>query len=234
MLNEQGSRDNNEDSALCLERDGNYCFVVADGLGGHGQGEIASSLVTETFRGEFAKGCEELPARGMEGSQLRIMEMQRIMRAPEAMKTTAVALCIHENLCHWAHVGDSRLYHFQKNKLIQRTLDHSVPQMLVLAGDIKEKQIRRHPDRNRLLRVLGIPWESPQYALGGGVPLAIGQAFLLVTDGFWELIEEKKMLAALKKSRDVDTWLGLMREEVEQNGKGHDMDNYTAIAVVVS
>ena len=71
------------------------------------------------------------------------------------MKTTVVVLHIKNKNARWAHVGDSRLYFFKNKKLIERTLDHSVPQNLVVCKEIKEKDIRYHADRNRLLRVLG-------------------------------------------------------------------------------
>lgn len=64
--------------------------------------------------------------------------------------------------------------------------------MLVAAGQLKEKQIRNHPDRNRLLRVLGVDWDSPKYQLEEPKERLGKQAFLLCTDGFWELIEEKR------------------------------------------
>jgi len=74
-----------------------------------------------------------------------------------------------------------------------RTLDHSVPQLLVKSGRIKEKEIRKHPDRNRLLKVMGVVWASPEYEKSRVITLNGKEAFLLCSDGFWELIEEKKM-----------------------------------------
>jgi len=149
------------------------------------------------------------------------------------MKTTGVCLSIIAGNCQWGHIGDSRLYAFKKNKLDLRTLDHSVPQMLVLAGDIKEKHMSTHPDRNRLLRVIGVEWDSPRYELSDEFPLADYQAFLLCTDGFWEFIETKKMCKFLKKSKTAEEWLTLMTLEVAKNGRKKDMDNYTAIAVTL-
>jgi serine/threonine protein phosphatase PrpC len=112
-----------------------------------------------------------------------------------------------------------------------RTLDHSVPQMLVFAREIKEKQIRNHPDRNRLLRVMGIEWEKPMYELAEQTQLEKYQAFLLCSDGFWELIDEKQMCKLLKNSSTVEEWMQAMVEVIKQNGIGKNMDNYTAIAL---
>ena len=115
--------------------------------------------------------------------------------------------------------------------LVQHTLDHSVPQMLVAAGQIKEKQIRNHPDRNRLLRVLGIDWDTPKYQIADAIAREKNQAFLLCSDGFWELIEEKKMQHCLKKAKTPEQWLKLMEEIVLKNGQGKNMDNYSAVAL---
>jgi serine/threonine protein phosphatase PrpC len=230
-----GSRDYNEDAAITLQRDHEYCFVVADGLGGHGKGEVASAIAVETFRQNFETA--EIPADSfipetLLAAQYNIMQEQKVQNATSEMKTTCVVLTISDGIVRIGYIGDTRAYVFQKNKVKYRTLDHSVPQMLVMSGEIREKQIRNHPDRNRLLRVMGIDWNSPQYELIDNIPLADCQAFLLCCDGFWELCDEKKMCAFLKKSTTSEQWLHFMTEEVARNGAGKDMDNYTAIAVI--
>jgi serine/threonine protein phosphatase PrpC len=237
MLSERGGREINEDAAACLRREDEYCFVVADGLGGHGQGDAAAQKVTEVFEQALAAPAAEdedggaFLAATLDRAQQEILDMQAREKSSLGMKTTAVALSIRDGRCRWIHVGDSRLYVFAGGRVLTRTLDHSVPQMLVLAGEIKEKQIRRHPDRNRLLRALGVEWETPPYVLAEEKKLADCQAFLLCTDGFWEWIKEKKMCALLKKSATAGEWLEAMRRAVLKAGAKHDMDNYTAIAV---
>jgi serine/threonine protein phosphatase PrpC len=236
MITNQGTRDYNEDTAACVEVDGDFCFIVADGLGGHGKGEVASGKTVEVFEREAKKryeNNESLLKAAFQSAQDEILAMQEAQNDKLSMKTTAVSLSIIDGKCQWGHVGDSRLYAFKKNKLAERTLDHSVPQMLVLSGDIKEKHISKHPDRNRLLRVIGIEWDSPRYDLSDEFPVSEYQAFLLCTDGFWEFIETKKICKFLKKSKNAEEWLKLMASEVEKNGKGKDMDNYTAIAVTL-
>ena len=167
-----------------------------------------------------------------EEAQKRVMNIQEGTFA-NGMKTTLVALDICRDQIKWAHIGDSRLYYFQNCKLVERTLDHSVPQMLVLARKLKEKKIRGHEDRNKLLRVIGSPWETKKYDCSEIINKNGFQAFLLCSDGFWELIDEKAMTKTLKKSNSVDEWLDAMVEIVRQNGKCTDMDNNSAIAVWV-
>ena len=231
-----GARPINEDSVAAMEHDGCYCFIAADGLGGHGKGEVASQKLVDVFSQTFDMGVEDgeaFLASAFSLAQDEILAEQKRQSAGFEMKTTAVALTIINGKCRWGWVGDSRLYAFRKNKVKSRTLDHSVPQMLVLSGDIKEKQIRCHPDRNRLLRVLGVEWDDPRYELSCEMNLADCQAFLLCTDGFWELIDEKRMCALLKKSTDAQQWLEAMTAEVAANGAGQEMDNYSAITVMI-
>ncbi len=236
IISEYGSREVNEDYAAQAEMHGMQCFVLCDGLGGHGKGEIASELVTHSLLGymqEHPQSDSETIAAAFEYAQSQLLALQEEQHLQSSMKTTAVMLLMDGKDAVWAHIGDSRLYLFHRNKIVQRTLDHSVPQMLVMMGKIKEKEIRNHPDRNRLLRVMGMPWGGRSYEISDKRSLSRCQAFLLCSDGFWENITEKQMCRFLRKSKTADEWLRLMYEEVQKNGEGTDMDNNTAIAVIL-
>lgn len=237
MISEPGNRDGNEDyvGEKILDSGEEGCFVLCDGLGGHGQGEVASRFIVEEVLQIFKDRHSDLTFLNdaFEESQAHLMCLQEEKHAKNELKTTAVLLHIMKDKIHWGHIGDSRLYYFEKGKIKQRTMDHSVPQMLVAAGEIKEKEIRHHPDRNRLLRVMGMEWDSPKYTLASSMEKNNKQAFLLCSDGFWELIEEKKMERCLKKAKSPEAWLDSMKEIVVKNGKGIEMDNFSAIAVFV-
>ncbi len=234
ILSNPGEREYNEDYAGVNRRGDAYCFVLADGLGGHGGGDEASRLVAETILQDFAR-CgtvsEAYLAGCFEKSQRILLEEQKKQRRMTEMKTTLTVLLADESRIQWGHIGDSRIYYFQDKKLKQRTLDHSVPQMLVLAGKLKEKNIRGHADRNRLLRVMGIAWDEPQYEIAAPMRRMGGEAFLLCTDGFWEWIQEKTMQHLLKKAGSTQEWLAMMEKAVVRQGIGKGMDNYTAVGV---
>lgn len=238
ILTKTGGREINEDCAGVTAKGENLCAVLADGLGGHGQGEVASGLVTEQTLAEFSASGEGTLSHGeqlleqyFQASQKQLLALQAANNAGDGMKTTLVIFLRTPGRIQWGHIGDSRLYYFKKGRLVTRTLDHSVPQMLAASGKIKEKDIRGHEDRNRLLRVMGTEWTGPQYELGTPVEEQEGQAFLLCSDGFWELIEEKRMIYHLKRSRSPGEWLKAMEQEVLLNGRGTVMDNYTAIGI---
>lgn len=238
IVSNVGNREHNEDCACGTLVAGNKrqrgFFVLADGLGGHGRGEVASQFVTNMCMEYYSRNhdSDDLIEKSIEYVQEGLLQLQNLENARDEMKTTIVALRIEEEYIRWAHVGDSRLYYFLRNKLVTRTLDHSIPQMLALAGEIKEQEIRNHPERNKLLRVMGTEWEDPQYVISDAVKRTDREAFLLCSDGFWENITEKEMVKCLKRSKNAGQWLKAMNEIVQERGKYADMDNNTALAVM--
>ena len=160
------------------------------------------------------------------------MKMQIELDKQDGMKTTACCLLIQNGKTAAAYVGDSRIYQFRKNKMLLRSSDHSIPQYLVNIGEIKERDIRHHPDRNKLLRVMGSEWETPRYQRLKLEEPERGDAFLLCTDGFWEWIEEKDMERFLKRASCSEEWLDMMKRFIYARGRGNRMDNLSAIAVM--
>ncbi|MCD8239185.1 MAG: protein phosphatase 2C domain-containing protein [Clostridiales bacterium] len=232
-----GKRAKNEDYFDIWNKDGRYLFAVADGLGGHKKGEVASKTVVKTSMAvaEYeASDANILDSCFNEGQKLLLQE-QKKHHMENDMKTTEVILYINGNTARWGHVGDSRLYRFKTglfSKMAERTIDHSAVQNLVLMGRMKEKDIRGSEDRNKLLRAMGMEWDSPKQTLSPEHRLEKNDSFLLCTDGFWEQITEKEMLACLKRSATPEQWLRLMEDiilrNIERTGKS---DNYTAVAV---
>lgn len=231
MLTNKGERAVNEDFLDVSITPERLAFILCDGLGGHGNGDIASRFVTEQVKAalEQNKTVEE----SIQHAQDALLEKQIAEHAGNSMKTTVTCLVLAGDQARFAHVGDSRVYYFEKTKYMLRSQDHSVPQMLVNRGDIKEKDIRHHEDRSRLLRVMGTEWDRPKYQVVEGIKLTKRSSFLLCSDGFWELIDEKQMSKTLKKADSPQQWLAAMEEIILANGKGTNMDNYSAIAVFV-
>lgn len=235
FFSDKGDRKVNEDYTQYAQYEGKELFLLADGLGGHGQGDVASKFVLNTIAELFSQGKTDLPSCILT-AQEGLLEEQRKRKAKESMKTTMTALLLENNIAKLYHVGDSRGYFFQGKKLKFRTLDHSIPQMLVASGEIEEKDIRNHPDRNRLIRVMGISWEEPKFQESEEFPLKGKESFLLCSDGFWEYIEEKQMKKILAHAKTAEEWVLKMAEEVLKNGHKNpetNMDNHSAVGVFV-
>ena len=225
----QGGRPYNEDTCGLFSNGENYTAIVADGLGGHGGGKQASEIAVR-----YLSAC------GANGNLPEAAEIEACMRAineeiykrrenKNHMKTTAVYLCIHGDTAMWAHIGDSRLYHFVNGRLCDYTLDHSVSQVAVAMGEITRDQIPGHPDRSRVLRVLGDDELQPE--IHEPVRLARGRhAFLLCTDGFWESVREDEMQLDLYKSNSPGEWVDAMCHRLLLR-MDEKHDNNTAVAV---
>lgn len=233
VFTNKGSRDINEDSVGNAGDGTHELFVLCDGLGGHGMGDQASQLVVSVFQDQFRKlnNIKQFLPESFSAAQDILIAAQQTKHAEQKMKTTGVALLTDGKNAYIGHVGDSRLYIFRKNQVMKRTLDHSIPQMLAISGDIKDSEIRNHPQRNIVLRVLGVEWEQPMFELMKPVPLKKCQAFLLCSDGFWELITEEEMCDILARASSVEEWLSAMADVVMRNGEGKNMDNFSAIAI---
>lgn len=236
MLSRTGNREINEDFADVFSIDGKDVFVLADGLGGHGYGEIASREAAEAVRKcivcSGGKNLEDILEDCFLMANLRLKKIQEEVGNETFFKSTMVILIVDNENMAWGHIGDSRLYHFEEQKIIERSMDHSVPQMLANAGKIREKQIRHHEDRSKLLRVLGAEEENSRPFISRAEPKISNSVYLLCSDGFWEFITEKNMEKTLRKSSHAEDWVRKMEKIVLKNGKNQKMDNYSAIAVV--
>lgn len=204
--------------------------MLADGLGGHGGGEIASrEAVKVILEGWHGSATPALLCELAQTAHRRILSLQTPVCK---MKTTAVILSIARGRAQWAHVGDSRLYHFIDGKLVFQTRDHSSSQIAVLMGQIKQEDIRFHEDRSHIFRALG--QESNMSADAQEQELSPGEhAFLLCTDGFWEYVYEAEMEKELRRAVSVEDWLGRMKHHLDGRAD-QDNDNNTAAAVWIT
>lgn len=228
----KGGRSYNEDSVRCENSSDIFIAVVADGLGGHGGGELASRTVVDSLISEFMikPDIDADSIRGLfESANRKILSLQ----TPSLqMKSTGAALFCSPKRMAAAHVGDSRIYRFQDGSIVFQTKDHSVSQMAVLSGEIPPSGIRFNEDRNRVLRAFGGDIAiKPEISFFDGGPRS-SDAFLLCTDGFWEYVLEEEMEIDLAKSQTPDQWLDFMTARLGKRVNGKN-DNFTAAAVFV-
>lgn len=221
-----GGRENNEDSMLAEEYGDEYLFAVADGLGGHDCGEVASALAVDKLKELFTTADRFDLAEAMQAANVAVFDEQR--KTGKLMRTTLVAAYIYENKVMIAHAGDTRGYVFRDGALYSRTLDHSASQLAVRAGEITPDQIRQHPDRNVLTKVLG-GYESLKPEITVLTP-GKNDTILLCSDGFWEFVLEEEMISCLNRSFSPAGWIKKMAK-IRQQKAPNDSDNNTAVAI---
>ncbi len=186
-----GRRPDNQDRvAYCYSRDA-LLMVVADGMGGHMNGELAAQIavqhITEAFKREARPGLENpvlFLTNALNGAHLAIVEFAREQGLPEAPRTTCVACVAQKNLAYWAHAGDSRLYLFRGEELLAQTRDHSRVQIMLEQGLIDQATANVHPARNRVFSCLGGS-QAPQIDISPKLPLKPRDIIALCSDGLW-------------------------------------------------
>jgi len=233
FISNRGGRESNQDACDFVMLDDGACWAVADGLGGHRGGAVAAKLAVDTILDSFRRNRELSPAAlqsHLLAAHDAIVELQNGSCELQTMRTTVVVLISDYRSFLSAHAGDSRLYYFQGGRIEYQTKDHSVPQAMADAGDISTAEIRRHQDRNRLLRALGMEQDFRPSIQPVNERLYRNDAFLLCVDGFWDHVQESEMEADLAKAGDPGTWLATMESRILRRAEeGHD--NYTAIGV---
>jgi PPM family protein phosphatase len=162
-------------------------FLVADGMGGHQHGEVASALARDSVVEGVRQG--QSLAQAVHGAATQVLE--RAQRYDDAlpMGSTIAAIRIFEQNYEVVWVGDSRIYQW-KNGLRQISHDHSLVQSLVEAGLIDELQARRHPQRNVLTQALGITTPGQLHISMAKGALAPGMSFLVCSDGLTEEVSD--------------------------------------------
>lgn len=192
-------RSNNEDAfGVRWLDDGSLFVIVADGMGGHEAGEVASGLAVRVLEESVTRDPDADPRERMYNGLLEantsIIEEGRAS-GTRGMGTTAVVGVFRGAEVHVGLVGDSRLYHFRRGQLIWRTLDHTRVQMLIDQGEISDEQARAHPESGMLTRALGHARMADGRPLTPDVlaePLYLEQEDLLVlcSDGLHDLMED--------------------------------------------
>ncbi len=230
----QGKRNNNEDRiAYCYSRDA-LLMVVADGMGGHYYGEIASQIAAQTLTDAFNREAKpELSdpfmflQRGMTNAHHAILDFAGDHSLDDSPRTTCVACVIQDNVAYWAHAGDSRLYLMRDGRLVAQTRDHSRVRSLFEQGLITEAQMASHPERNKVYSCLGGP-QPPEIEFSRKTPLEAGDVILLSTDGFWGPLPPDLVAASLRQANLLQAVPALMNQAEERGGAY--CDNLSVVA----
>jgi PPM family protein phosphatase len=222
-------RSNNQDSGYA----GGSLFVVADGMGGHAGGDVASAIavrrIAETDRLDFASPQEAEFAlqSAMIAANQEISEAVQDRPELTGMGTTVSALVRVGDAIAIAHIGDSRIYLLRDRELSQITNDHTFVQRLVETGRITPEEAAVHPRRSVLMRVLGDIDQSPEIdtSILGTLP---GDRWMLCSDGLSSYVPEERILAALESSATADDATSRLIMDALENGAP---DNVTVVVV---
>jgi serine/threonine protein phosphatase PrpC len=233
QVTRKGGRDKNEDRmGYCYTRDAGL-FALADGMGGHPEGEVASQLALQTLAVSFQREAKPRIAEPlrflneaiMAGHHqlLRYATERALMDTP---RTTVVTCLLQGNAAYWAHCGDSRLYLVRGDKLLARTRDHSYSELQDSLGHIVPMGDRFN--RNVLFTCLGSPGK-PVVDTAGPMLMQPGDRVLLCSDGLWGPLSDADIAQLLVASPISDA----VPEMVERALRiaGEKSDNVTALAV---
>ncbi len=232
QLSRQGGREKNEDRmGYCYTRQAGL-FAVADGMGGHPEGEVASQLALQVLSNQFQRECVtsldhplDFLQRAIGVAHRQLLAYARQRRMADSPRTTLVACILQQGTAWWAHCGDSRLYLLRGSDLVTRTRDHSYAE---LRAALQAPPNARAANRNVLFTCLGSPVDPVVDGVG---PLALktGDRLLLCSDGLWDNISDVD-IARQMCADSIDRTVPRLVEQALLAG-GARCDNVTALAV---
>src|SRR5919107_871007 len=233
-------REINEDSGLMVRPSDpaklaakGTLLVVADGMGGHSAGEVASQMAADVVTRLYYELPSEPGAAlktAVEEANRQIHEAAAADAAKHGMGTTCTALALCGATAYAAHVGDSRLYMLRGGQLYQLSEDHSAVNEMVKLGIITKEQARTHEDKNVILRALGT---TPNVEVSVLDPFAVreGDRYLLCSDGLHDLVLENEIASVLTESADIHAAGERLIAMAKERG-GHDNITVGIIAIM--
>jgi serine/threonine protein phosphatase PrpC len=238
-------RKTNEDSYHIDSERG--LFIVADGMGGHVAGEVASKLAVDTIQDfmrisdddseitwpfEFDENLSAGQNRIQAAIKLANREIVQHMQAKEdtrGMGTTVVTAVVLDDACYIGHVGDSRAYLIRDHKIRQLTRDHTFVNEQVEKGFMSRAEAEKHPARNILTRAVGSSEEL--HVELSDIPLKPGDRILLCSDGLSSMVEDEAILKTVEKNPDPNDACRSLVALANENG---GWDNVTAVLIQAS
>lgn len=227
-------RKNNQDFAATFTNLKNQTLaIVADGMGGHLAGDVASKMAVAELGEKFQPTAFE---KSEEATRWFIQTLQKVnedifqkgQSDPNffGMGTTVVAVIIFEKEFVLAHVGDSRAYLFKENNLRQITVDHSLVQELVNEGEITQEMARVHPRKNVVTRSVGMPGTLEVDVLA--LEFSEDEELLLCSDGLTNMVEDQEILEILQSLKTPETKVATLVEKANEAG---GLDNITVLLI---
>ncbi|MCI1999091.1 MAG: Stp1/IreP family PP2C-type Ser/Thr phosphatase [Clostridia bacterium] len=229
-------RKNNEDSIFVSDNDGTLktFFIVADGMGGHKAGEVASSMAIDIFKeyiyskadDYYRENTLDTLVEGLTKANSELYELSQKKDEYDGMGTTFTCAAIRDMTLYIVHVGDSRCYLFRNSVLKQLTRDHSFVMEMVKQGKLSLSEAQRHPKRNVITRAVGT--EKRVKADTVIESLYQGDILILCTDGLTTMIDDKTIQDELSSGKNAKEMLGILIDKANENGGS---DNISAVII---
>jgi PPM family protein phosphatase len=211
-------------------------LVVVDGMGGHAHGARAAQVTQQAIIESFWRTPQPLfdPLGFLHYTLGRahdeVVKLGLSLPLEQRPRATCAVCLIQQQASWWAHVGDSRLYHFRNGALLARSRDHSHVELLLREGLISADQAHNHPMRNFVECCLGGDPIMPDMSLSRRRPLKAGDVVMACTDGLWGTLKDEEMIAELGGPGSLrQKLLTLGERAIKRAGAGSD--NTTAAAV---
>ena len=194
-------------------------YIVADGMGGHKAGDLASSYAVQTIVEAISR---------IRYANYRLYEKSEEREEYHGMGTTLVVLTVYKDEALAANIGDSRLYEISQKQIRQISEDHSLVAELVRKGELSATEARRHPDKNIITRALGIQDEA-QIDL---FPFRVetGNRYLLCSDGLTNMVEDTELCRLISQKKDISE---IGAELILKANKNGGLDNIAVVLVEI-
>ena len=223
------ARERNED-VVHLSEDGRI-MIVADGMGGHDAGEVASAMAVATIAEHLGAVIASLPGNddgsalvqamrsALEAAQDRVLAAGNMQEGGHGMGCTLILACLQGDTLYLCHVGDTRAYLWSEGELRALTRDHSVLAELLATGELTAEQARGHTSKNEVLQAIGMPAGfDPDINV---CPLRSGERVLLCSDGLWDMLSDQEIASVAGTDGSMRQLATLLVDRANDAG-GHD------------
>lgn len=231
-------REINQDSFSYTDLDELPLFLVADGMGGHNAGEVASSIAVDTIKKMFYNSIDSFLARDIDVPQFiidalstankEIMNMAKENAGYNGMGTTVTMAFLFENVLYVGHIGDSRAYLLRGCELVQLTQDHSLVAELVRNGSISQEEAINHPQKNIITRALGTNEEIKIDIISKEIEK--DDIVILCTDGLTNMVSDERIKNILISNKDIQDSCNILIKTANDLG---GFDNTTVMLIKI-
>ena len=205
-------------------------FIVADGMGGHKAGDIASRFTVETIKTliEQSQGKDAISIINDSVKMVNGLLLQKASQSEDyyGMGTTLVIATIFDNVLRVANVGDSRLYVIDDNDITQITRDHSLVEEMVLPGQLRKSEARTHARKNVITRAIGVEEQVEPEMFS--IDLKENSKVLMCSDGLTNMLEDAEILSIVRNNSDIEDAARMLIDRANENG---GKDNISVIIV---